>query len=79
MTGTSVRRVSRPRGELTAEQLRNLKRLQKRESDATADYHAAIAKAKDEGASWAMLAESLGHSTESLQRWVKAVRAQGSR
>lgn len=73
MTAT-IRRVPRARGDLTADQQRRLTRLRDKRDAAEAEYRAAVVQALDEGASFAMLAEFTGHSTNTLQAWKKASR-----
>lgn len=71
MTAT-IRRVPRPRGDLTPEQQRRLTRLRDKRDAAEADYRAAVVQALTDGASFAMLAEFTGHSTNTLQAWKRA-------
>lgn len=71
MTAT-IRRVARPRGELTAEQQRRLTRLQGKADAGVAEYRAAVVETLNEGASFAEVAAFTGHSTNTLQAWKKA-------
>lgn len=71
MTAT-IRRMPRARGDLTPDQQRRLTRLRDKRDTAEADYRAAVVQALNEGASFAMLAEFTGHSTNTLQAWKKA-------
>lgn len=80
MTAT-IRRVPRARGDLTADQQRAITRArtkadksQARAEQDAAEYRAAVVQALDEGASFAMLAEFTGHSTNTLQAWKKAAK-----
>lgn len=71
MTAT-IRPMSRPRGDLTPDQQRRLTRLRDKRDAAEADYRAAVVQALEDGASFAMLAEFTGHSTNTLQAWKRA-------
>lgn len=73
MTAT-IRRVPRPRGDLTPDQQRRLTRLRDKRDTAEAEYRAAVVQALNEGVSFAMLAEFTGHSTNTLQAWKKVAR-----
>lgn len=68
MTAT-VRRVSRPRGALTPEQLRRLTRSAAKRDQAEAAYRADVLTVMAEGGSFAEVAKATGLSTNTLQRW----------
>lgn len=68
MTAT-IRRVTRPRGELTAQQQRRLTRADERRDAAEAAYRAEVLAVMAEGASFAEVSKATGLSTNTLQRW----------
>lgn len=65
----TIRRVSRPRGELTLEQLRRLEKAAARATDAEAAYRDEVVAVLSEGASFAEVSAATGHSTHTLQAW----------
>ena len=71
MTAT-IRRMPRPRGDLTPEQQRRLARLRDKQDAAVAEYRAAVVEALEAGVSFAMMAQFTGHSTNTLQAWKRA-------
>lgn len=73
MTAT-IRRMGRPRGDLTPDQQRRLTRLRDKRDAAEADYRAAVVQALEDGASFLRMSEFTGHSTNTLQAWKKAAR-----
>lgn len=73
-TSGTVRRVPRPRGDLTPDQQRRLARLRDKRDAAEAEYRTAVVQALNEGASFVMLAEFTGHSTNTLQAWKRAAK-----
>lgn len=68
MTAT-IRRVSRPRGELTAAQSRRLARAAEKRDAAEAAYRAEVLAVMAEGGSFAEVSKATGLSTNTLQRW----------
>ena len=65
----TIRRVARPRGELTEAQM-SLIKIAKDESDqAYENYRARVVQALAEGASFAEVSKFTGLSTNTLQRW----------
>jgi transposase-like protein len=73
MTAT-IRRVARPRGELTDAQLRRLSKAAKRQVEADAAYRAEVVVVLAEGASFAEVSKATGLSTNTLQRWKREAR-----
>lgn len=65
----TVRRMSRPRGALTPEQLRRLTRSAEKRERAEAAYRANVLAVMAEGGSFAEVAKATGLSTNTLQRW----------
>ncbi len=74
MTAT-IRRVARPRGELTKEQLSEIGWAHKAMEQETARYRRAVLRALGEGASFAEVSKATGLSTNTLQRWKREARA----
>ena len=68
MTAT-VRRVSRPRGSLTPDQLRRLERSAEKREKAEVAYRADVLAVMAEGGSFAEVSKATGLSTNTLQRW----------
>lgn len=69
MTGTLRRVAPRPRGNLTAEQLRRLAKAGKKRDDATAAYRAEVVAVLLEGGSFNEVSAATGLSKDTLQRW----------
>lgn len=67
MTAT-IRRVSRPRGELSPKTLKALSFYEQRRENAEANYREAVLAALDEG-SFSEVSKATGLSTNTLQRW----------
>lgn len=65
----TIRRVSRPRGELTAAQERRLTRAGEKAFNAEAAWRAEVVATLNEGASFAEVSKFTGLSTNTLQRW----------
>lgn len=68
-TGATIRRVARPRGELTEKQINNLWELKVAAQLAQAFYRSAVVGALEDGASFAEVSKATGLSTNTLQRW----------
>lgn len=66
---TTIRRVSRPRGELSAEQARRLERANEKRVTADSAYREVVVALLSEGVSFAELSAATGHSTRTLQNW----------
>lgn len=77
MSGNShpdiVRRVARPRGELTFVQEKSLTRMRRDYEAAEARWHATVVRTLNEGASFAEVSKFTGLSTNTLQRWKREV------
>lgn len=65
----TIRRVARPRGELTLAQARRLEKANERRVATNADYRAVVLAIMAEGASFAEMSRATGLSTNTLQRW----------
>lgn len=65
----TIRRVSRPRGELDADRRKRLARLAEKANDAKAELRAEALQALADGGSFAWVSEVTGLSTNTLQRW----------
>lgn len=74
MTAT-IRRVSRPRGELTAEQQRRLDRAAEKRDAAETAYRAEVLAVMAEGGSFSEVSKATGLSTNTLQRWKREASA----
>lgn len=68
MTGT-LRRVARPRGTLSPEQLRRLMKAGKKRDDAATAYRAEVVAVLLEGGSFNEVRDATGLSKDTLQRW----------
>ena len=68
MTAT-IRRVTRPRGELDEQRRKRLVRLAEKADAAKADLRAEAVQALADGGSFAWVSEATGLSTNTLQRW----------
>lgn len=68
-TDAKIRRVARPRGELTAQQLRRLTRAADKRAAAEQAYRAEVVAIMREGASFPEMHNATGLSTNTLQRW----------
>lgn len=75
MTDT-IRRVSRPRGVLTAQQTRRLHRAAEKRDAADTAYRAEVVAVLAEGASFAEVRKTTGLSTSTLQAWKRDAQAQ---
>ena len=73
MTAT-IRRVSRPRGELTAQQQRRLDRAAEKRTAAEDAYRAEVLAVMAEGGSFSEVSKATGLSTNTLQRWKREAR-----
>ena len=71
VTTARVRRVARPRGDLTDEQLQRLAESAQRRDQAAAAYRAEVLAVMAEGASFSAVSAATGLSTNTLQRWKK--------
>lgn len=65
----TLRRVTRPRGELDNDRRKHLARLAQKAEAAKADLRTEALKALAEGGSFSWVAEVTGLSTNTLQRW----------
>ena len=65
----TIRRVARPRVELTAAQLRRITRAAEKRDAAEAAYRAEVLAVMAEGGSFAEVSKATGLSTNTLQRW----------
>lgn len=65
----TIRRVARPRGALTRDQLSKIGWAKKAMDQETERYRRAVVQALHEGASFAEVAKATGLSTNTLQRW----------
>lgn len=65
----TIRRVARPRGELTDAQKALLSALGASAQKIQEDYRAAVVYALDKGASFSEVSKFTGLSTNTLQRW----------
>lgn len=68
MTAT-IPRVSRPRGEMTEQQLRRWIRAENKLDDARDELRRVTVEILTEGASFAEVSKATGLSTNTLQRW----------
>lgn len=68
MTAT-IRRVARPRGDLTPAQQKRLDKAAEKRAAAEAAYRAEVLAVMAEGASFAEVSKATGLSTNTLQRW----------
>lgn len=68
MTAT-IRRVSRPRGEMTDQQRRRWIRAENKVDDARDELRRVTVEILAEGASFAEVSKATGLSTNTLQRW----------
>lgn len=68
MTAT-IRRVSRPRGELTQAQVRRFIRAENKLDDAKDELRRVVLSILAEGASFSEVSKATGLSTNTLQRW----------
>lgn len=68
MTAT-IRRVARPRGEMTKDQLRRWIRAENKVDDAKDELRRVTIEILAEGASFAEVSKATGLSTNTLQRW----------
>lgn len=73
MTAT-VRRVVRPRGEVTPQQQRRLDRAAAKAEAAQAELRAEVVAVLSEGGSFVEVAKATGLSTNTLQRWKREAR-----
>lgn len=74
MADATMRRVSRPSQPPDDGQARRLRRAMEKHEAADREYYRLLAEVKAEGVSWAELAKVTGHSTSTLQGWVRKVR-----
>ena len=65
----TIRRVSRPRGELTQAQLRRWIRAENKLDDAKEELRRVTTEILTEGASFVEVSKATGLSTNTLQRW----------
>lgn len=65
----TIRRVARPRGELTQAQLRRWVRAENKVDDAKDELRRVTVEILAEGASFAEVSKATGLSTNTLQRW----------
>lgn len=65
----TIRRVARPRGELSEQQRRLLARAGREREVADIKYRAAVVRTLAEGASFSEVSAFTGLSTNTLQRW----------
>lgn len=65
----TIRRVSRPRGEMTKDQLRRWVRAENKVDDAKDELRRVTVEILTEGASFAEVSKATGLSTNTLQRW----------
>lgn len=68
---TTMRPMSRPRGELDADRRKRLARLAEKADAAKADLRAEALRALADGGSFAWVSQVTGLSTNTLQRWKK--------
>ncbi|MCW2950821.1 MAG: hypothetical protein JWN41_1834 [Thermoleophilia bacterium] len=71
----TIRRVARPRGELTSAQLQRLSGAAMRSVEADKMYRAEVVAVLAEGASFAEVSKATGLSTNTLQRWKREASA----
>lgn len=74
MTAT-IRRVPRPRGELTPDQLRRFIRAENKVDAAKDELRRVVLSILAEGASFAEVSKATGLSTNTLQRWKREASA----
>jgi len=67
----TIRRVARPRGEMTQAQLRRWVRAENKVDDAKDELRRVTVEILAEGASFAEVSKATGLSTNTLQRWKK--------
>lgn len=65
----TIRRVARPRGEMTQAQLRRWIRAENKVDDAKDELRRVTVEILAEGASFAEVSKATGLSTNTLQRW----------
>ena len=65
----TVRRVARPRGEMTERQQRRWIRAENKVDDAKTELRRVTVEILAEGASFAEVSKATGLSTNTLQRW----------
>lgn len=68
-TNATIRRVARPRGELTPTQQRRLARAAEKRDAADSAYRTEVLAVMAEGASFGEVSKATGLSTNTLQRW----------
>jgi len=70
----TIRRMARPRGTLTEQQLKRLSGAAKRQVEADAEWRATVVAIMAEGGSFAEVSKVTGLSTNTLQRWKREAR-----
>lgn len=65
----TIRRVARPRGELTEQQRVRLEALRAEMEETRSAYQAAVVRTLAQGASFSEVSKATGLSTNTLQRW----------
>lgn len=65
----TIRRVARPRGEMTERQQRRWIRAENKVDDAKTELRRVTVEILSEGASFAEVSKATGLSTNTLQRW----------